>query len=373
MTPRKVYTAIGLMSGTSLDGVDAALIETDGHELVRPKGFVTIPYQAKVREEIHACFGMRNRRDPRLLAAERLVTQKHIAAVETLLHETGADRRGVDLIGFHGQTIFHAPVNRVTVQIGDGTMMARDCRIDVIDDFRSADVAAGGEGAPLAPLYHAALVRGAGVELPVAILNIGGVANVTWIGAGADEIVAFDTGPGNALMDDWVKARIGKPFDADGELAAAGTPDLAMVAEWLAHAYFARRAPKSLDRNEWDIAAFGPVAQGLSGKSDEDGAATLLEFTAAAIAKSVEQMPVPPKRWYACGGGRHNKALMAALNDHLDGKVGTVEDLGWNGDATEAECFAYLAVRSKLGLPVSLPTTTNVPAPLTGGTFHAKS
>lgn len=369
MTENKVYTAIGLMSGTSMDGVDAAVIETDGFEYVKPTGFVTIPYTPEERSVIRACFGIKERHSPKIKEAERLLTLKHAQAVKMLGTKA-------DLIGFHGQTIFHAPKDGITVQIGDGDLLAAECGMDVIDDFRSADVKAGGEGAPLAPLYHAARIKSAKLDLPVAVLNIGGVANVTWIGEGDDNILAFDTGPGNALMDDWVKARTGKLYDENGTLAGKGKPVEALLKEWYAHPYFSRKPPKSLDRDQWDIAALGRVSEGMASVSDEDGAATLMRFTADMIAKSVEHMPQPPKSWYACGGGRHNKVLMAYLYRTLVSKgygmLRTVDDLGWDGDATEAECFAYLAVRSLLGLPLSLPGTTGVPKSVTGGVFHKK-
>jgi anhydro-N-acetylmuramic acid kinase len=368
MTEPKVYTAIGLMSGTSLDGVDCALIRTDGRGFVEPLAFVTIPYQPGAREEIRACFGVKSHHDPKVLAAAKLVTRKHIEAIRDLLHGQGMQARDVDLIGFHGQTIYHAPAERMTVQIGDGDLMARECGIDVIDDFRSADVRAGGEGAPLAPLYHAARLKSAKIELPAVILNIGGVANVTYIDE--DTILAFDTGPGNALMDDWMQQRTGARYDEDGRCASAGRVHGEYLKLWFAHPYFMRKPPKSLDRDQWDIAALGRAAQGMQEVSTEDGAATLLAFTAEAIARSTTFMPKTPAGWYACGGGRHNMALMTALNDRLDGRVRSVDDLGWDGDATEAECFAYLAVRSALGLPISLPTTTNAPQPMSGGTLH---
>ncbi len=371
MQKQSIYNAIGLMSGTSLDGVDCALVRTDGHDFVEPAGFVTIPYTQAEKDVIRPCFGMRDRADPALKAAEHLLTVKHAEAIEQLLAQTGAKPENIDLIGFHGQTVYHAPKQGVTVQIGEGGYLAGRTGIDVVDDFRSNDVREGGEGAPLAPLYHAARIKSAGVDLPVAILNIGGVANVTWIGRGAHDILAFDTGPGNALMDDWAKSRTGKPYDEDGALAAAGTPVRALIDQWMAHPYFTRTPPKSLDRDQWDIAALGQVTQGMNAISTEDGAATLLHFTVEGIVKSVASMPEAPKHWYVCGGGRRNVALMKQLAARLAeegyGALGTVEDLGWDGDATEAECFAYLGVRSLLGLPLSLPTTTGVPRPVTGG------
>ena len=334
---------------------------------MKPVAFVTIPYTDVERAEIRACFGIKDRHDPKIKGSERLLTLKHAAAIKQLMD--GRVEKP-DLVGFHGQTIYHAPKDGTTIQIGDGDLLARETGIDVIDDFRSNDVKAGGEGAPLAPAYHAARVRSDKIELPCVVLNIGGVANVTWIGVGEDDILAFDTGPGHAVMDDWVKTRNGAAYDKDGVLAASGKPVRALLDAWFVHAYFKRLPPKSLDRDQWDIAALGQVTQGMDAISDADGAATLLEFTAETIARSVEHMPVAPRAWYACGGGRHNKALMAALKTRLNGAVKSVDDLGWDGDATEAECFAYLAVRSALGLPLSFPTTTGISKPLGGGVRH---
>ncbi len=295
--------------------------------------------------------------------------------MKALLQYTGYEPQDVALIGFHGQTIYHAPKDGITIQIGDGDLLARETGIDVIDDFRSNDVRAGGEGAPLAPLYHAARLKSAKIDLPAVILNIGGVANVTWIGPGDGNIIAFDTGPGNALMDDWAKDKTGKPYDVDGALAVAGKPSEALVKTWFKDPYFTRKPPKSMDRDQWDIAGLGQLTQELNNLRAEDGAATLMHFTAEAIIRSVVHMPAKPKRWYACGGGRHNKALMEYLGRRLGeegyGTLSEVEELGWNGDATEAECFAYLAVRSFRGLPLSVPGTTGVKEPQTGGQFHS--
>jgi anhydro-N-acetylmuramic acid kinase len=265
---------------------------------------------------------------------------------------------GVDLVGFHGHTILHRPDEGRTWQLGDGALLAGLTGIDVVCDFRSADVAAGGQGAPFAPLYHAALASG--LEKPVAVLNIGGVANVTWIGPGASDILAFDTGPGNALIDDWALAHSGRPVDLDGALAAVGRADRAFVERFLAHAFFERAPPKSLDRD--DFAGFVPT-----GFSPADGAATLTAMTAAAAARAAEHFPLPVRRWLVCGGGRHNPVLMAALASLVGKPVDPVEVVGWDGDALEAQAFAYLAVRSTLGLPLSLPGTTGVVRPMTGG------
>ncbi len=370
MTAQKVYTAIGLMSGTSLDGVDCALIETDGLDFVKPKGFVTIPYAPTDREMLRISFGALNRQSALVKGAEEIVTRTHVAAVKTLMAQEGIAPSGVDVIGLHGQTIYHAPKDGITIQIGDGAAMAKELGIDVVDDFRSKDVKAGGEGAPLAPVYHAARMASEQAVFPCAVLNIGGVANVTWIGEGDGNILAFDTGTGNALMDDWMKTRTGAAYDKDGQAAQKGMVQTKFLKEWLSHPYFTQTPPKSLDRNEWDIADMGGFTHMIESMSTEDGAATLQAFTVEGIVRSVAFMPTPPKVWYACGGGRHNKALMAALNARLGGIVKPVDDLGWNGDATEAECFAYLAVRSVMGLPLSFPTTTGVKTPQTGGVVH---
>jgi len=374
MAENKVYTAIGMMSGTSLDGVDAALIETDGYAYVKPLGFVTIPYKPEVRAQIRACFGDTDTSLPRVTAASDLVAREHAEGVSQLLHQLGRKFSEVDVIGFHGQTIFHAPKQGVTIQIGNGDWLAQNTNIPVVDTFRENDVKHGGEGAPLAPLYHWARVHDAGLEGPVVILNIGGVGNVTWIGNNDEDILAFDTGPGNALMDDWVNGRTGALFDKDGATAARGTARDDLVQAWLNDPYFTRLPPKSMDRDQWDIAGLGKLSRGLNDLSTEDGAATFLKFTAESIVRSVKFMPHTPKHWYACGGGRHNKELMRYLGQRLReegyGQLHSVDDLGWNGDATEAECFAYLAVRSLLGEFLSLPTTTGVPKPVTGGVVH---
>jgi anhydro-N-acetylmuramic acid kinase len=261
------------------------------------------------------------------------------------------------VVGFHGHTILHRPAERRTWQIGDGALLARRLGTDVVADFRSADVAAGGEGAPLAPLFHAALA--ASLQKPVAVLNIGGVANVTWVGEG-EAILAFDTGPGNALIDDWVQGRTGAAADFDGTLARAGRSSATHVAQFLEAPFFDRPPPKSLDRD--DFREIMPEQLSV-----EDGAATLTEMTAAAVAAARCHFPRPVREWLVSGGGRHNTALMDALSRHLGVPVRPVEAVGWDGDALEAQAFAYLAVRSMLGLPLSLPSTTGVPRPMPGG------
>ncbi|HEY3908299.1 MAG TPA: anhydro-N-acetylmuramic acid kinase [Stellaceae bacterium] len=343
--------AIGLMSGTSLDGIDVAMIETDGKAHVLPGPSMTIPYPADFRDRLRGVLGGIGP----VAAVEAELTRLHAEAVERFLERYGGT--AADLVGFHGHTILHRPAERRTWQLGDGAALARRLGIDAVGDFRSADVAAGGEGAPLAPLYHAALA--AAMPKPLCVLNLGGVANVTWIGE-EGEILAFDTGPGNALIDDWVRRHTGAVADLDGALAAAGLPSEAHVARFLQRPFFARKPPKSLDRDD-----FHDVAP--DGLSIEDGVATLTEMTAAAVAAARSHLPAPAREWLVCGGGRHNPALMAALTRRLGVPVRPVEAIGWNGDALEAQAFAYLAVRSVAGLPLSLPSTTGVPRPMPGG------
>ena len=357
MTATTTRTALGLMSGTSLDGVDAALIETDGGSVVRPGLASTVAYPAEFRERLRRLLDG----DGKVALIERELTLLHAEAVRRLLDYASLSVREVDVIGFHGQTLFHDPANHRTWQIGDGGLLARATRIPVVNDFRSADVAAGGQGAPLAPLYHAAL--SGDFPRPLAVLNLGGVGNVTWIGEGENNLLAFDTGPANALLDDWVARKTGASHDADGGLAKMGRVDEAALAALLDHPYFAAPPPKSLDRNAFDP---GPVA----GMTPEDGAATLLAFTVEAVGRALAWLPVPPLRWLVTGGGRHNPVLMQALAARLEVPVDPVEAVGWDGDALEAQAFAYLAVRSLEGLPLSLPGTTGVPEPVTGGRFH---
>jgi anhydro-N-acetylmuramic acid kinase len=354
-----LYRAIGLMSGTSLDGIDVAFIESDGVSEVATGPWLTMPYDRDLREALRGTLGGKGP----VVDVERALTEAHAAAVKRLVerHEI----KDIDLIGFHGHTILHDPAQRRTWQIGDGALLAKLTGIDVACDFRSADVAAGGEGAPFAPIFHAAL--SAKLERPMAVVNIGGVANVTWIGEGEGDLLAFDTGPGNAPIDDWVRVKTGEAADYDGALAASGKVDETQVQRFLQHPYFARRPPKSLDRD--DFASFT-----LGNLSTEDGAATLTAITAAALAQGLAHFPAPPQRVLVTGGGRHNPVLMQMLAARLGRPVAPVEAVGWEGDAIEAQAFAYLALRARAGLPLSFPGTTGVPRPLTGGVlFRAVS
>lgn len=352
----KLRRAVGLMSGTSADGIDAALIDTDGEGAVVPGLARSYPYTADFRRRLLTAFGGWQR-TPDIDALEAELTLLHAEAVEELIDAAAIDPGTVEVVGFHGQTLAHDPAGGRTWQLGDGPQLARTLGLDVVHDFRSADMAAGGEGAPLAPAYHAALA--ADLARPLAVVNIGGVANVTYLPRGGDPL-AFDTGPGNGPIDDWVAARAGQPCDRDGALAAAGAVDEGRVAAWLEDSWFDRPPPKSLDRG--DFAHLEMAGAGL-----EDGAATLTAFTARSIARVAEHLPAPPLRWLVTGGGRHNPTLMRMLAEAIRAPVDPVEAVGWDGDAIEAQAFAYLAVRSLRGLPLTFPRTTGVAAPTTGG------
>jgi anhydro-N-acetylmuramic acid kinase len=350
----KLYRAIGLMSGTSMDGVDVGAMETDGERLSWTGPSITVPYAPALRARLDRAVRAPEIADRAALAWD--LTDAHAAAVEAFLPALPAARRRVDLVGFHGHTLFHRPAEHRTCQLGDGEGLAARLGIDVVYDFRSADVAAGGQGAPLAPVYHQALA--AALAKPMAVLNLGGVANVTWIDEG--ELIAFDTGPGNGLIDDWVRAHTGRPYDPDGRIAAAGRIDEVRLAELLAHPYFDGAPPKSLDRLDFTLAP-------IRGLGLEDGAATLAAFTARAVARGREHLMQPPGRWLVTGGGRRNGTLMQMLGDALAVPVEPIEAIGADGDALEAQAFAFLAVRSRRGLPISFPGTTGVPRPLCGG------
>lgn len=360
-----MLTAIGLMSGTSLDGVDVALLRTDGERL---GGFGPTGYRAYstaerglLREALAAATTLSNRNErPGVLNdAEQLVTKAHAEAVEAFLQQHNFDRSAVDVVGFHGQTVLHRPADRLTVQIGDGAALARALRMPVVFDLRATDVAAGGQGAPLVPVYHRALVQETERQGPVVVLNIGGVANITYIDG--DILIACDTGPGNALLDDFVLRATGEAVDRDGRHAARGRVDQNWIARALDHPFFNVPPPKSLDRNH-----FGSFT--VDGMTPDDGAATLTALTATSIARIVEVLPKLPASWIVVGGGANNPTLMAMLAHRLaPAPVMRGSDLGWMGDAIEAQAFAYLAVRSLKGMPLTFPGTTGAPVPLTGG------
>ena len=360
--------AIGLMSGTSLDGVDAALINTDG-EIIEAFGpSLYRPYTERERQVLRAALAAgsdisdREERGGILGEAEALINATHGEVVGNLLKLAGIGPTSVDVIGFHGQTVIHRPADRLTVQLGDGAALAEMTGIPVVHDIRGADVAAGGNGAPVVPVYHRALARQGKLPAPAAILNIGGVANVTVIAPGGD-LLAFDTGPGNALLDDLMRARTGADFDKDGEVARRGRTDKKVLERLLASDFFGRKPPKSLDRNHFHKRAL----EAVSDLTTEDAASTLVDFTAETIAMSVQHMVDTPLVWIVAGGGARNLAILAALRRRIGAPVRTAEDMGWSIDALEAQAFAFLAARSLRGLPNTYPTTTGVPMPMTGG------
>jgi anhydro-N-acetylmuramic acid kinase len=350
---------LGLMSGTSVDGVDVALIETDGERVASFGPSLTIPYADDLRRTIRATFGAEQASDA-TRAAERAVTEAHVTAVQRWSAEHGIALSTIDLVGFHGQTITHRPERRFTWQIGDGAALARSLGVRVVNDLRAADVAAGGQGAPLVPVYHAALVRD--LPRPLAVVNVGGVANVTWVGAD-DSLLAFDTGPGNGPIDDWCARHAGQRYDTDGMLAARGTVDRTRLERFSEHRFFAKAPPKSLDRGDFSEA----WAEGLG---VADGAATLTAGTARALALAARHFPAPAAQWVICGGGARNPTLLRAIAAETRGEVVAGADLGWDSDALEAQAFGFLAARSLRGLPITFPTTTGAPRPMTGGRLH---
>ena len=377
----KVMKALGLMSGTSLDGIDVALIETDGEAEVQRGPAETFPYDDRMRILLGAAIAdarelaSRDERPGSLAAAETALTEHHAGAVKRFLDARRIDRASVDVIGFHGQTVLHraglvhfsrgeepqAPCavrNMMTVQLGLGTLLADLTRLPVVYDLRAADVAAGGQGAPLVPVYHRALTAKL-PQRPLAVVNIGGVSNVSYIGEDGG-LLAFDTGPGNALIDDWMKRHSGRAFDEAGAFAATGGADAEALLAYLNQPFFAELPPKSLDRNDFTL----ELVEHLEPRA---GAATLAALTAHAVAKAREHLPQEPLLWIVCGGGRKNRTIMKTLAGLVEHAVVPAEAVGLDGDSIEAEAWAYLAVRSLKGLPLTFPGTTGVPEPTCGG------
>ncbi len=362
--------AIGLMTGTVLDGnIDIAAIRTDGSVVAEFGPWRLSPYRQEVRdllaEAVQAALAWRfEGPEPAIFAeTERALTLAQGEAVAEFLASEGIASSEVAAIGFHGQTVLHRAPTRErkgdTRQLGDGALMARQLGIDVVYDFRTADVRAGGQGAPLVASYHAALMASIGAGQETAVLNLGGVGNLSAF-ADAERVLAFDTGPGNAPLNDWIKRHGKGEMDRDGAFSLAGTVDEARLALLLEHRYLFAPYPKSLDRYDFTAA----MADGLT---FENGAATLTAFTAGAVGRGLDLLPVRPRRLIVCGGGRRNPAIMAALNARTGTQAVPAETVGWRGDAIEAECFAFLAMRRKAGLPISFPLTTGVSEPMTGG------
>jgi anhydro-N-acetylmuramic acid kinase len=366
-----VVRAIGLMSGTSLDGVDVALIETDGERVADfgPTGYrpYTDGERALLRQALQegAALTDRTARPGVLAEADAFVTLVHAETVAALLTTEHIDKSSIAVVGFHGQTVLHRPTSRLTVQIGDGAVLARRLDMTVVHDFRAADVAAGGQGAPLVPAFHQALARDLRRPHPIAVLNVGGVANITFVDGG--DPIACDTGPGNALIDDFMRARTGAPLDRDGDQAAKGRIDEVFIKRVLADGFFAQPCPKSLDRN-----AFAFANIGLPDFTVADGAATLSALTAASVARIVPHLPAPPRAWIVAGGGARNPTLMRMLAERLEpATVETADAVGWSSQSIEAQAFAYLAVRTLNGLPITFPATTGVRQAMRGGILAA--
>jgi anhydro-N-acetylmuramic acid kinase len=355
------------MSGTSLDGVDVALIETDGERVAAlgPTGYR--PYsdgaRALLRQALVEGAALTDRvsRPGVLKEADEFVTRVHAETVEAFIATERIDPATVDIVGFHGQTVIHKPAEQLTVQIGNGAALACRLKLPVACDFRQADILAGGQGAPLVPVFHQALARDLGKAHPIAVLNIGGVANVTFVDGG--DPIACDTGPGNALIDDFMRARVGAPYDNFGDVAATGKADKAFVDNVLNDDFFALKPPKSLDRNSFAFANIG-----LPNYSVPDGAATLSALTVQAVGRILPFLPAAPKAWIVAGGGSRNRTLMKMLGERLaPATVETADEVGWSADALEAQTFAFLAVRALNKLPYTFPTTTGVKQPMTGG------
>ena len=354
--------ALGAMSGTSLDGVDAAVVVSDGERVLELGPARFRPYSEDERAVLRAALG-RWPGEAGVAEAARVVERAHLELLGAF--------EGAELVGFHGQTLAHDPRGRGTHQAGDGAALAEALGLPVVSDFRTADVAMGGEGAPLAPFYHFALAQRIGARAPLAFVNLGGVGNLTWLDPSAPApeapgaLLAFDTGPANAPIDDFMRARLGEARDEGGRLGLSGQVDGAVVEAFLGRAYFRRIPPKSLDRND-----FADLLEAVSHLGEADGAATLAACAAAAVARGMEHCPAPPARLLVTGGGRHNRAIMAGLGALLACPVEPVEAVGLDGDMLEAQAFAHLAVRVARGLPTSAPGTTGVAAAIGGGTLH---
>jgi len=364
MLKQDAIRVVGAMSGTSLDGVDAAEIVTDGHRILSFGDSAFLPYSAAQQRVLRAALG--KWQDDGVAEAAALVETVHAHVL--------AGFEQAEWVGFHGQTLAHDPKGRGTHQAGDGAVLAEVLGKPVVWDFRSADVQMGGEGAPLAPFYHFALAKYMAADVPLAILNLGGVGNITWIDPrlphpeSEGALLAFDTGPANAPVNDLMQARHGLACDEGGALAAKGTVDEATLEAFLQHPYFFRMPPKSLDRD-----AFSGLAEAVKPLSDADAAATLTAACAASVALAVQACPTAPQQIFVTGGGRHNKTLMAMLAARCPVPVAPIEDAGFDGDMIEAQAFAYLAVRVAKGLPTSCPGTTGVAAAVGGGTLSRPS
>ena len=396
--PMSEVFAIGLMSGTSLDGVDGVLLRTDGSVGNQPHMqlcHVYMPYPQTLQTSLRTLCQENNEMSGfQILTIEKEITRIHAQVVQQILEKSQKDKKEIEVIGFHGQTILHRPQDGITWQIGDGALLSELTGIFVVNNFRVRDMAAGGQGAPVLPVYHAALAGHLLKNLAtqthaslaeslqgssLCILNLGGVANVTHIAfpenEGEARLVAFDTGPGNALMNDWMNAHTNQPYDQNGEVARGGQLLEPLLAEWTGAGevsrYLKEQPPKSLDRN-----TFASVLQHLdqAEATTADGCRTLLEMSIACIQQCRTLLDPPPAVWLVTGGGRKNEFFMERLKESLSpAVVYPVEAVGWDGDMLEAEGMAFLAVRCLRKLPLTFPTTTACREPVTGGTIHFHS
>jgi anhydro-N-acetylmuramic acid kinase len=364
--------AIGLMSGTSMDGIDLAMLRTDGENAVERGPSFFVPYDAAFRRRLEAgleeakVIVQRDERPGGLAALERDITVRHADAANAFLGRSSTEWGEPQVTGFHGQTVLHRPQLGLTAQLGDGKLLSQLTGLPVVYDMRANDMIFGGQGAPLVPVYHAALARSLSSafirKYPIVFVNVGGISNITYVPRNGDPI-AFDSGPGNALIDQWVSREGGVPYDADGAIASEGGIVTSIVAAYLDNRFFEKPGPKSLDRNDFTLSK----AEGLE---LADGARTLAAVSAEAILKSADHLPEAPKLWIVCGGGRKNPHIVGDMRAGAQ-KAGAdailAEDAGFNGDSMEAEAWAYLAVRSMKGLPLTFPTTTGCREAVTGG------
>ncbi|MEM7505698.1 MAG: anhydro-N-acetylmuramic acid kinase [Pseudomonadota bacterium] len=375
--------ALGFMTGTSMDGVDCAFVRTDGHRIfdfgpTRSYAFSSHDRMILVNAAARARQSVESPDDLYVAMQQREAVEgfhDFFPGVYHVLDEaivcSGDGFSFAKIIGVHGQTLVHAPDERLSLQLFDPGRLGAATNSNIVYDFRTDDIKAGGQGAPLAPFFHFALSKRIGSQEPLAFLNIGGVANVTWVNPSKEvpeepgALLAFDTGPGNALIDDWMQGRVAEAMDRDGAAASAGRVQRERLGSNAARAYLDRVPPKSLDRNDF-AAVFGQ----MEGLSVEDGAATLTAFTVDCVVESLHHMPSPATRWLVCGGGRRNRTMMGMLAERLDAPVEPVEAVGLDGDMLEAQAFAYLAVRVLRGLPTSAPSTTGCLEPVCGGRIH---
>ena len=352
--------ALGLMSGTSIDGVDVALLKTNGLDNIINKGYQTYSFSKKIKNKIENFITARN--SPKEIT--KLITDFHTSCVKDFIKKKNISLGSINIVGFHGQTIFHKPDQCWTWQLGDGQQLSNSLNIPVISNFRYRDVCLGGQGAPLVPIWHLAIINSMEREkFPCVFINIGGVANITYIEDKNKIPISFDIGPGNAPLDFVMKKYFNKDFDSDGAESAHGTIALTSVNNILSDSWFDLLPPKSLDKNELDKV----LTRHIKHLNPSDKAATLAKLVSSSAKKSMSFFSTPPKALYVCGGGRLNKTIMNGFNQEFGNIICSVDELGWNGDALEAGAFAYLAVRSLKGMSFTWKNTTGVSRATSGG------